>query len=268
MVRPRGAASLHETVPSPSRSESVPSENGSAGCQNEPLKTVPASRNTREIAEAKLTALSGAQEQWRPVPGYERYEVSDLGRLRRSGALVDPYVSRRGYLKISVYGPQGALDTSIHRLVLLAFVGPAPAGTEGAHLNGNPSDCRLSNLQWVTHAENMSHKRLHGTELLGERNVRASLTASVVMELRRLIHEGMTFAEAARRHDLNERVVWFAVRGWTWSHLPRPGCDDCGPDLACEPHQNERRRKRDKTKRRKGVFGRPYPSTSTNEVTP
>ena len=43
----------------------------------------------------------------------------------------------------------------VHRAVLEAWVGPRPKGYECDHINGNPSDNRLCNLEWVTHEENI-----------------------------------------------------------------------------------------------------------------
>ena len=47
---------------------------------------------------------------------------------------------------------------SVHRAVLLAWVGPCPEGCEADHLNGNNTDNRLCNLQWVTKSENEKRK--------------------------------------------------------------------------------------------------------------
>lgn len=43
----------------------------------------------------------------------------------------------------------------VHRLVLMAFVGPPPAGYVCDHKDGSPSNNRLDNLEWVTHKENL-----------------------------------------------------------------------------------------------------------------
>jgi len=42
----------------------------------------------------------------------------------------------------------------VHRAVLLAWVGPCPKGCQCDHLNGDNTDNRLENLQWVTPREN------------------------------------------------------------------------------------------------------------------
>lgn len=112
-------------------------------------------------------------ETWRAVPGYEGlYEVSDHGRVRSVARKVE---QRNGRLltvqsrAISQHdgGPRNGCHRRtrlfrdgqgrtvwVHRLVLEAFVGPAPEGTECCHNDGNPANNRLINLRWDTRQEN------------------------------------------------------------------------------------------------------------------
>jgi len=111
-------------------------------------------------------------ERWRDIPGYEgQYQVSDQGRVRsleryvRLVTLQAGETKRRVPPRILRPGPQksGHLTVSlgrhnskqVHALVLLAFVGPAPAGHEGLHRDHDPSNNRLSNLKWGTRSENI-----------------------------------------------------------------------------------------------------------------
>lgn len=97
---------------------------------------------------------------WKLIPGYPEYAVSRRGRtashrsgqwvLSRNGRSVNGYV----YLTIA-QDRRLPVTIGIHRLVLLAFVGPCPEGTEACHENGDGSDNRLENLRWDTHAANV-----------------------------------------------------------------------------------------------------------------
>jgi general stress protein YciG len=125
----------------------------------------------------RIEAAEAAPERWRAVPGWDGYEVSDQGRVRswRIGArgaprrrtvplLLKLSRQRSGYLDVG-FGNTNRRGEYVHwrvsRLVLTAFVGPCPEGMEAAHLNGVRDDNRLANLQWVTHAENMRHVKVH-----------------------------------------------------------------------------------------------------------
>jgi hypothetical protein len=67
----------------------------------------------------------------------------------------------RGYLCVRL--GQGR-QYGVHRLVLLAFVGPCPPELDEAlHRNGDRSDARLVNLHWGTKSENMLDRVRHGT---------------------------------------------------------------------------------------------------------
>lgn len=107
-------------------------------------------------------------EQWRRIPGYESYEVSDLGRVRSfrknwTGRLLKQSIDD-GYPGVSIYGESDrSRRWPTHRLVLLAFVGPLPEGLHSRHLNGNSMDNRLANLAYGTVSENAMDKLRHGT---------------------------------------------------------------------------------------------------------
>lgn len=119
----------------------------------------PAPRNERRPCE--VVPLEG--ESWNPVVGFERFEVSDQGRVRSSDdRMLSPRVSTGGYLVVT-FNVNGRKETRrIHRLVLEAFVGPAPLGTFGCHVDGDPANNRLSNLRWDTQANNLRDVVSHG----------------------------------------------------------------------------------------------------------
>lgn len=111
-------------------------------------------------------------ERWKDIPGWEGYyEVSDWGRARsvdriiiRSdgktrrfrGKNLNPCVHDCGYQQISLRrGEIRVPKAYVHRLVMLAFVGPCPEGMEVCHNNDDPEDNRLANLRYGTHAENI-----------------------------------------------------------------------------------------------------------------
>lgn len=114
-------------------------------------------------------------EEWRPIPGYEGiYEVSDRGRVRSldrtsshgrrlRGQILKPVV-RSGYLGVGLHASGVSRIHSAHRLVLSAFVGPAPADMEARHLDGDRSNNTASNLAWGTSQQNIRDQLRHGTQ--------------------------------------------------------------------------------------------------------
>jgi NUMOD4 motif/HNH endonuclease len=116
---------------------------------------------------AKSDPASDDAERWRPVVGYSGYyEVSSWGRIRgverrartcnqwgEASRTVPPKILRPKYrgARVSVQlSRDGVQETcELHTLVLQAFVGPRPKGHYARHVNDDPADCGLSNLQWT-----------------------------------------------------------------------------------------------------------------------
>ena len=102
-------------------------------------------------------------EQWRPVPGFDMYAVSDQGRVRGPRRILKQTLIGNGYPSVAVCRDGKQHTARVHGLVLEAFVGPRPAGMLCRHLNGVPTDNRVENLRWGTPSENNFDRVRHGT---------------------------------------------------------------------------------------------------------
>ena len=103
--------------------------------------------------------------EWRPVPGFPDYEVSNTG-LVRSYKRSKPYVLRtskqsNSYRQVALRRDGKTHVHKVGRLVLLAFRGPCPEDCEMCHNDGNPINDHLDNLRWDTHAANMQEAIQH-----------------------------------------------------------------------------------------------------------
>jgi hypothetical protein len=98
-------------------------------------------------------------EQWKDIPGFENYMVSDQGRVwsKRNEIVLKFGVNDRGYYRVTMSVSNKRVTYSVHQLVMLAFVGECPEGHEVNHINGVKTDNRLENLEYVTRSENMLH---------------------------------------------------------------------------------------------------------------
>lgn len=135
---------------------------------------------------------------WKPIPGFEGYEVSERGSVRslprevhhwRGGirSLVGrdlALIPNRGYLVVRLSHKGKATTLGAHQVVAMAFLGD-PDGNVVNHINGIKTDNRVENLEYVTNRENVLHS--YRTGLLnnrGEANGRAILTNEAVHEIR------------------------------------------------------------------------------------
>ena len=111
---------------------------------------------------------SVVEERWLPIVGYEKYEVSDLGRIRRFGKIKTPYIEKTGYVTYCM-SKNGKIKTELcHRLVLMTFF-PIDEKLECDHINHIKNDNRLCNLRWATPSQNMRYrqKRKSSSQYLG-----------------------------------------------------------------------------------------------------
>lgn len=89
---------------------------------------------------------------WREIPRSGGYQASDSGDSRSpSGRVLKQSKNQRDYMRVSL---GRARQDYVHRLVMEAFVGPAN-GRDVDHIDNDPTNNHLSNLRYVTHAENM-----------------------------------------------------------------------------------------------------------------
>lgn len=96
-------------------------------------------------------------EQWRQIEG-TRYEVSDLGRVRRQGSDTVLRQNKRptGYLYTIIRSKW----CPVHRLVAEAFLGPRPEGHDIHHRNGRKDDPQASNLIYVPAPDHNSYHKM------------------------------------------------------------------------------------------------------------
>lgn len=174
-------------------------------------------------------------EEWRTAPGYDDYEVSNLGRVRsrdrvrtsRWGAnrklpgrillgTSDAYGRRFVCLRWRTNSPR---RVAVHRIVLAAFVGPCPQGMEGCHNDGDASNNHLDNLRYDTHQANVDDRHRHGTVLKGERHPGSKLSAETVRAIRKACANGVLQNHAALLFGVSKQTVNYIVNRKLWRHV-------------------------------------------------
>jgi len=161
------------------------------------------------------------KEMWKPIPGFN-YSVSNLGRVKnKKGLVLKPFEGRKGYLRVNLYRDKKNNFKTVHSLVLEAFVGPRPCGLQGAHLNNEKTDNRVSNLKWVTCKENIAHKEIHGTVVRGARHWCAKLTQDKADEIRRLYKRKSpgrsNILELSEKFKISKSTIQSVIRGDSWA---------------------------------------------------
>lgn len=110
--------------------------------------------------EQNPVTVKPKKEICKSIPGYPNYEVSNWGRIFivKNGTRVEklprPCNNRERYLNIRLWNNGQKKKICVHNLVAKVFLGEIPDGYVVDHINNNPSDNYVTNLQIVTIAEN------------------------------------------------------------------------------------------------------------------
>lgn len=107
--------------------------------------------------------------EWRAVVGFESlYEVSSEGQVRnsRTGHLLSLHVNGAEgvakYVSVGLWRNNIPTYKYVHRIVAEAFI-PNPENKQYVnHIDCNPKNNQVSNLEWCTASENMRHAAAMG----------------------------------------------------------------------------------------------------------
>lgn len=96
------------------------------------------------------------EEIWRDIPNHSGYCVSSLGRLRYpSGKISLGCKNPKGYYSVG-FRNKGE-SKLVHRIVAEAFIPNPDSKPFINHIDGNPSNNCIANLEWSTPSENVWH---------------------------------------------------------------------------------------------------------------
>ena|ERR1017187_1210683 len=118
-------------------------------------------------------------EKWKEIEGFEAYEVSDLGRVRRRlpgrpgagtsvGRVLKPHLSN-GYPRTALYDGQKIHNFFVHILVAKAFVPNTDPTklTQVNHMDGVKTNAKASNLEWRSRRGDRIHAMQMGLQGAG-----------------------------------------------------------------------------------------------------
>lgn len=174
------------------------------------------------------------EEQWASVPvgGFEHlYEVSTWGRIKRVGhvryssvpigRITEGGSHVNGYRIFALRNAGRTHAILVHRLVLLAFVGPCPPGHVANHRDSDRSNNRLSNLEYVTERANHLHAAVKGRygKSFGSLRQNAKLNESAVRDIRCRLGAGEPVRAIARQYTVSPAIIARIKRGEGWKHV-------------------------------------------------
>ena len=105
-------------------------------------------------------------EFWKDIKGYEGlYQVSNVGQVKSlprygtKGRILKSTLTHDGYLRVCLCKKNKKKNFLVSRLVAEAFLSNEDELPEVDHLNGDRTDNRVCNLQWISSVENYRKKQ-------------------------------------------------------------------------------------------------------------
>lgn len=181
------------------------------------------------------------EEIWKDIPGYENYQASNLGRVKRLACL-----DKRGarlkekvlVVSVQAYGAHGYLKSfvsiglgrnriceclSVGRAVLLAFRGLPLPKQVCRHLDDDIRNNNLTNLKWGTQKENVADAIKNGKRTTYGENVNSSkLKVENIFEIRDTFKNDcrdITVSRMAKKFGVTVSAIDSVLRKITWKHV-------------------------------------------------
>jgi hypothetical protein len=180
-------------------------------------------------------AAETTAEEWRPIPGADGfYSASSFGRIRsepknpekvgkKYGRVLRPSADRKGYLWFRICLPgEKPRSVKVHRMVMLAFVGPVPSECEVNHKDGDKTNNRPENLEYKTGLENIRHAWENGLHANDDRKGEAHRMAKLNDEKVRAIRAAFparSLGSLAEEHGVTKQAISYVLNRKTWSHI-------------------------------------------------
>lgn len=155
-------------------------------------------------------------EEWRPIEGFPRYEISNKGRVKsftnpRKPKILRPHQLKNGYLMVHLakgeeWGSNETECVRIHKLVADAFVPNPQNKCHVRHINQDRTDNRVENLRWVTREESNADPITKANRMaaIPQRVEKTSKPTLVYDEDLTLLSAFTSTAEAARQLGLSQ----------------------------------------------------------------
>jgi predicted XRE-type DNA-binding protein len=179
------------------------------------------------------------KEIWKDIKGYEGYyQVSNFGKVRsldriiinngnkckRKGKLMNLTKNNFGYFHIQLSKNFKKKTFRVHRLVALAFIDNPENKHDINHINGIKTDNNVSNLEWNTRKENISHAfklgLMNSKHSLGEKNYFAKINIDDVLKIKELLKGGKySQKKIGEILGVSESCIGHIKRGYTWGHI-------------------------------------------------
>ena len=161
------------------------------------------------------------------IDGYENYDIDIHGNVHskerieltpnnpnmkqrtRRARVLKKMVDKKGYHRVHLYNNGKLKRAPVHRLVALAFIDRSDDSLVVNHIDNNPLNNSVDNLEWVTQYENVRHsikQGRHSSQLGGSKKKVRHIATGVVYD---------SATEAAKEFGVVTSCITNHTRGLT-----------------------------------------------------
>ena len=233
-----------------SETEFTPNKARKNGYEYHCKKCIKLRRNVIYVSRVKKDIPNIPGEVWMPVKimdgiFQEFYMASNLGRIKSIDRVVNTKIDGHNGIRNS-YGrvlkqtkdkhkedikfykivvlTNGIVrhKIGVHRIILSSFQCTDSVRTKVNHIDGNTENNILSNLEWVTHQENMDHAVSHKLHSFGENHGMHKLTEKQVLEiLYKKKNQNNTGRKLAKLYNVTPSTISAIYTGNSWRYISK-----------------------------------------------
>ena len=162
-------------------------------------------------------------EEWKDIEGYEGlYQISNEGRVKslRKNIIKKDAKHSQEYRLIQLCHNKVNKTFYVHRLVAKAFILNPENLLEVNHIDGDPTNNHVTNLEWSTRSEQLLHAYRLGLAQtkVGEESNFAKLTEKQAIGI--LIDKvQISVKDLCEEYNVTRRTIERLRKRQTWKHL-------------------------------------------------
>lgn len=158
-------------------------------------------------------------EFWKKIKGFENYEVSNYGNVRSNNfnkiRLLKQETINKSYKRVSLSKSNIVKRFQVHRLVAIHFIKNNENKPCVNHIDGNPSNNNLKNLEWCTYSENEKHSYDKLGKITNGLKCR-KLNINNIKEIKNLYKQGLKQKEIAKIFNVNQSIISQVINNKTY----------------------------------------------------
>jgi hypothetical protein len=161
--------------------------------------------------ESKVIVYEGVE--------YPDYLIYEDGRVFsfKSNRFLKHVIRPLGYKVVTISNNLGHRIVLVHRLIALAFIPLVYGKPFINHIDANPGNNSIENLEWCTQSENILHAFKIGTKsYIGIKNNSSKIVEQDVRDIR---NSSENTHDIAKRYGIHERHVRAIKQRKYWNHI-------------------------------------------------